>query len=81
MYMVSRNNSWSVEMVSTKPLLVISVLLLSAMAIISHDVAINFTYAETGAGGDVFKVIMSVFGVEESRGSSPDYSEQPGIKS
>jgi hypothetical protein len=55
-------------MVSTKPLLVISVLLLSAMAIILHDVAINFAYAETGAGGDVFKVIMTVFGVEESKG-------------
>jgi hypothetical protein len=57
-----------VERVSAKPLLILCVLLFSALAVISHHVVINFAYAETGAGGDVFKVIMSVFGVEESKG-------------
>jgi hypothetical protein len=38
------------------------------MVVISHNVVNNFAYAETGAGGDVFKIIMSVFGVEESKG-------------
>jgi hypothetical protein len=68
MYIISRNNSWGVERMSTKPLLVLSVLLFSEMAIISHNAVVNFAYAETGAGGDVFKVTMSVFGVEESKG-------------
>jgi hypothetical protein len=68
MYIVSQNNSWGVERVSTKPLLILGVLLFAAMAVISHNVVINFAYGETGAGGDIFKVIMSVFGVEESKG-------------
>jgi hypothetical protein len=38
------------------------------MAVILHDFVINSAYAETGAGGNIFKVIMSVFGVEESKG-------------
>jgi hypothetical protein len=68
MYVVSPTNSWGVERVSTKPLLILGVLLLSTMAVISHNVIFNLAYAETGAGGDIFKVIMSVFGVEESKG-------------
>jgi hypothetical protein len=68
MYVVSRTNSWGVKRVSTKPLLILNVLLFSTMAVISHNVIINPAYAETGAGGDIFKVIMSVFGVEESKG-------------
>jgi hypothetical protein len=38
------------------------------IAIVSQSVAINLAYAETGVGTDIFKVIMSVFGVEESKG-------------
>jgi hypothetical protein len=67
MYMVSRSNSRDVERVSTKPL-TLGVLLFSANAVISLNVVINIAYAETGAGGDTFKVIMSVFGIEESKG-------------
>ena len=65
---VSRNNTWGIERLSTRPLLILGILLFSAMAVISHNVMINLSYAETGAGGDIFKVIMSVFGVEESKG-------------
>ena len=68
MYMVFRNYSLGVERVSTKPLLILGVLFFSAMAVISHNFVVNLAYAETGAGGDIFKVIMSVFGVEESKG-------------
>jgi hypothetical protein len=67
MYMVSRSNSRDVERVSTKPL-TLGVLLFSANAVISLNVVINIAYAETGAGDDTFKVIMSVFGIEESKG-------------
>jgi hypothetical protein len=66
-YMVSRSNSRDVERVSTKPL-TLGVLLFSANAVISLNVVINIAYAETGAGDDTFKVIMSVFGIEESKG-------------
>jgi hypothetical protein len=68
MYTVSINNYWDVERMPAKPLLILGVLLFLAMVVISHNVVINFAYAETGAGGDVFKVIMSVFGVDESKG-------------
>ena len=66
--MVSSNNYWDVERMATKPLLILGILLFSAIAVISQNVVINFAYAESGAGGDIFKVIMSVFGVEESKG-------------
>ena len=68
MYTVSSNNYWGLERVPTKSLLILGILLFSAIAVISQNVVINFAYAETGAGGDIFKVIMSVFGVEESKG-------------
>jgi hypothetical protein len=68
MYTVSSNNYWDVERMPAKPLLILGVLLFLAMVGISHNVVINFAYAETGAGDDVFKVIMSVFGVDESKG-------------
>ena len=68
MYTVSSNNYWGVERVPTKSLLILGILLFSAIAVISQNVVINFAYAESGAGGDIFKVIMSVFGVEESKG-------------
>ena len=68
MHTVSSNNYWDVERMPTKPLLILSILLFSAIAVILQNVVINFAYAETGAGGDIFKVIMSVFGVEESKG-------------
>jgi hypothetical protein len=68
MYMVPCNNTRRFERLSTKSLLVLSAILLSAMAIMPYNVVINFAFAETGTGTDIFKVIMSVFGVEESKG-------------
>jgi hypothetical protein len=61
-------NNWSIRRAFTKQLVVLIAILFSGIAVISHSVTINSTYAETGVGGDVFKVIMSVFGVEESKG-------------
>jgi hypothetical protein len=66
--MVSCNNTWRFERPSSKSLLVLGVILLSAMAIMPYNVVINFAFAETGTGTNIFKVIMSVFGVEESKG-------------
>jgi hypothetical protein len=68
MRIVSWNNSWNIESVSTKPIVVPIVIVLLTIAIILQNVSINLAYAETGTGTDIFKVIMSVFGVEESKG-------------
>jgi hypothetical protein len=68
MHIVSWNISWNIESVSTKPVVVLIAIVLLTIAIISQNVSINLAYAETGTGTDIFKVIMSVFGVEESKG-------------
>jgi hypothetical protein len=68
MYIVTWNISWNIESVSTKPVVVLIVIVLLTLAIISQNVSFNLAYAETGTGTDIFKVIMSVFGVEESKG-------------
>ena len=62
------NYSGEIMRISTKPLTIIIAIILSALGIVSHTVAIEISYAETGTGTEIFKVIMSVFGVEESRG-------------
>jgi hypothetical protein len=36
--------------------------------IASQSIHINLAYAETGKGADVFKVILTVFGVENTKG-------------
>jgi hypothetical protein len=68
MHIVSWNNSWNNESVSTKPLVIPIPIVMLTIAIILQNVSINLAYAETGTGTDIFKVIMSVFGVEESKG-------------
>jgi hypothetical protein len=68
MHIVSWNSSWNIGRVFTKPIMVLIAIVMLTIAIISQNVSINLAYAETGTGTDVFKVIMSVFGVEESKG-------------
>jgi hypothetical protein len=60
--------SWNIESVSINLVVVLIAIVLLTIAIISQNVSINLAYAETGTGTDIFKVIMSVFGVEESKG-------------
>jgi hypothetical protein len=68
MHIVSWNISLDIERVSTKPIVVPIAIIMLTIAIISQNVSINLAYAETGTGTDIFKVIMSVFGVKESKG-------------
>ena len=68
MHIVTRNISCNTERASTKPVAVLIAIVFLTIAIVSQSVAINLAYAETGVGTDIFKVIMSVFGVEESKG-------------
>ena len=83
MHIVSWNISWNIESVSINPVVVLIAIVLLTIAIISQNVSINLAYAETGTGTDIFKVIMSVFGVEESKGDVVALvtCKQPGIKS
>lgn len=62
------NISWSIESASTKSVVALIVVVLLTIAVTSQNVPINLAYAETGTGTNIFKVIMSVFGVEESKG-------------
>jgi hypothetical protein len=68
MHIVSWNNSRNIGRVFTKPAVVLIAIILLTIAVILQNVSINLAYAETGTGTDIFKVIMSVFGVEESKG-------------
>src|SRR5687768_6064102 len=68
MHIVSSNISWNIESVSIYRIVVLIAIVLLTIAIISQNVSINLAYAEKGTGTDIFKVIMSVFGVEESKG-------------
>jgi hypothetical protein len=68
MHIVSSNISWNIESVSIYRIAVLIAIVLLTITIISQYVSINLAYAETGTGTDIFKVIMSVFGVEESKG-------------
>ena len=68
MHTLSSNIYWNIESVSIKPVVVLIAIVMLTIGIISQNVSINLAYAETGTGTNIFKVIMSVFGVEESKG-------------
>jgi hypothetical protein len=51
----------------TKPLLIWFLLAAISTALLTQNINIS-SYAETGKGEDVFKVIMTVFGVENTKG-------------
>ena len=45
-----------------------SIVLLFIGAILTNFVIVQQTHAETGQGDDIFRVIMTIFGVDKSRG-------------
>ncbi|MDQ3840921.1 MAG: hypothetical protein M3297_16835, partial [Thermoproteota archaeon] len=45
-----------------------SIVLLLIGAILTNFVTVQQTHAETGQGDDIFRVIMTIFGVDKSRG-------------
>ena len=59
------NIIWKQEPVSCKPLLT-TVVFLTIVA--SQSISISLAHAETGKGEDIFKVLMTVFGVENTKG-------------
>ena len=59
--------AWNTKSVTIKPL-VVPVAIILWMVVPSQNIHFNLAHAETGKGTDIFKVIMSIFGVDESKG-------------
>jgi hypothetical protein len=54
--------------VATKPLMVLVAAIAIMITVVSQNTLIKSADAETGKGADIFRVIMSVFGVENTKG-------------
>ncbi|HKG89214.1 MAG TPA: hypothetical protein VKA95_12885 [Nitrososphaeraceae archaeon] len=54
--------------VTTDILLALATIVIIVMALASQNILINMANAETGKGTDVFKVILTIFGVDKSKG-------------
>jgi hypothetical protein len=54
--------------VATKPLMVLVAAIAIMITVLSQNTLIKSADAETGKGADIFRVIMSVFGVENTKG-------------
>src|SRR5215207_3245152 len=59
--------AWTTKRVITNILLVLDAIVI-VITVASQNILINLANAETGKGTDVFKVIMTIFGVDRSRG-------------
>ena len=57
-------SAWDTNRVTTKPLKLDAVIVVMVIITISQGILINSANAETGKGTDIFKVIMTIFGVE-----------------
>lgn len=58
---------WNTNRLNTKSSTIpVAIILLIVVA--SQNIPFNLAHAETGKGTDIFKVIMSIFGVDESKG-------------
>ena len=60
---------WTTKRVITNTLLVLAAsIVIIVITLISQNILINLAGTETGKGTDVFKVIVSIFGVDKSKG-------------
>src|SRR5215207_5867259 len=59
--------AWTTKRVTTNTLLVLDAIVI-VITVASQNILINLANAETGKGTDVFKVIMTIFGVDKSKG-------------
>jgi len=60
---------WTTKRVITNTLLVLAAsIVIIVITLISQNILINLAGAETGKGTDVFKVIVSIFGIDKSKG-------------
>jgi hypothetical protein len=61
-------SAWNTIRVTTKSLMVVAVIAVIMITIPSQNILINSADAETGKGTDIFKVILTIFGVENTKG-------------
>jgi hypothetical protein len=61
-------SAWDTNRVTTKPSKVVAVIAVIIIITPSQNILINSADAETGKGTDIFRVIMTVFGVENTKG-------------
>src|SRR5215204_755157 len=59
--------AWTTKRVITNTLLVLAAIVI-VITLASQNILINLANAETGKGTDVFKVILTIFGVDKSKG-------------
>jgi|SRR5918994_1620256 hypothetical protein len=59
--------NWGTKRVATKPLMVLTAIVIMITGA-SQNILVNSVDAETGQGTDIFRVIMTVFGVENTKG-------------
>jgi hypothetical protein len=59
--------NWDTKRVATKPLMVLIAIVLM-ISVASQNILVSSVDAETGQGTDIFRVIMTVFGVENTKG-------------
>jgi hypothetical protein len=61
-------SAWYTKRIVTIPLIVVNVIAMIIMIVASQNIFVNLAYAETGQGTDIFKVIPTIFGVENTKG-------------
>ena len=61
-------SAWDTNRATTKPLKLDAVIAVIVIITISQGILLNSADAETGKGTDIFRVIMTVFGVENTKG-------------
>jgi hypothetical protein len=59
--------NWGTKRVATKPLMVLTAIVIMITGA-SQNILVSSVDAETGQGTDIFRVIMTVFGVENTKG-------------
>src|SRR5215207_463044 len=59
--------AWTTKRVTAHTLLALDAIVI-VITVASQNILINLANAETGKGTDVFKVIMTIFGVDKSKG-------------
>jgi hypothetical protein len=60
--------AWTTKRVIINILFVLAAIVIIVITAASQNIIINMANAETGKGTDVFKVIVSIFGIDKSKG-------------
>jgi PDZ domain-containing secreted protein len=62
-------SAWDTKRFIAKTSTVITVVVIIVIvAVLSQNIFVHLAYAETGKGTDIFKVILTIFGVENTKG-------------